>query len=279
MNLDFKQKTLKILAKFIARFCVKHSLTIQDLILQLKKSLIDEARFELARYKDEANASRISLLTGIHRQEVIKLSSTEEESNKSQNSYLLDKVIYSWLNKKPFCQKLGVAKSLTFDGDSSEFFKLVRLHNKDLSPYTILRELERIGSVEFHSDRVNLRRQELVPVGDLDAGLALFEKDLNSLINAIEHNLNSNNKPHMMHFRTEYDSIPQKQFENIVNWLMKKGLNNHKEARDYLSKLDQGDLTSSDNKLIKVSYSSFGYIEVPEEVTVVRKRKPGRKKK
>ena len=70
----FLLNTLRLLVKPIAKFCLRHTLSIQDLIESAKIAFIEVADAEIRKKGDKVNTSRISLVTGLHRKDVIRNS-------------------------------------------------------------------------------------------------------------------------------------------------------------------------------------------------------------
>jgi len=57
----------------VARFCLKHGTGIQEFLEAAKHSFVAQAAAEIEKSGDKANVSRISIITGIHRRDVMRI--------------------------------------------------------------------------------------------------------------------------------------------------------------------------------------------------------------
>ena len=136
---------LKQLLRPVARFCLNRSIKIQDAGEMLKYAFLEIAKEELQRDAKLVSNSRLSVMTGLHRRDVVRLLLDGVEI--SESAPLLLRVIGQWQQDSRFADKKGHPKSLSIEGKKSEFVDLVQSISKDLNPYTVLFELERVGAV------------------------------------------------------------------------------------------------------------------------------------
>ena len=236
MNNEIINKCVKVLLRPFVKFCLKYSIKLQDIYELIKYNLVILAKEELVNNKLDANASRITLITGVHRPDITRILS---EGIKTNNNDQITKIIGQWQSDKRFTTPAGRPKTLEVVGKESEFVELVRTVNKELNPYTILFELERIGAVTKTSKGLKLISKGFDATKDSEAGFTLLANDIDDLINSVENNiLNTNNSPNH-HIKTEYDRIPNQHADEIKAWIQEKGAEFHKDLRDYLSKFDK----------------------------------------
>jgi hypothetical protein len=223
----------------IVRFCFKNSIAVQEIIETLKLTLVDVAQQILQEQGEKVNVSRVSVITGLHRRDVIRLFRHATDGRREQPVNLISRIIGQWEQDPRFLTKSGKPRILGCDGPESEFVKLVHLVSSDLHSGTILFQLERLGLVRKRRNGLQLLSRNFDVRLDLDRGYQIMAHDVDSLINAVSENLgNSDESPHL-HARTEYDNIFKEDLPVIKQWVLKEGAAFHKRTRNYLSKFDK----------------------------------------
>lgn len=230
-------RCLKTIIRPVARFCIKHSLTIKELLEAAKIAMLEIAEEELERSGEKVNVSRLSVLTGIHRRDVMRLTREGDKLDDSQN--LISRILGQWEHDPRFLTSSGSPRVLSLDGEDSEFKQLVELISKDLNPGTVLFQLERTGLVERSTRGLKLLRKVQSLQNDLAGGYQLLAADVEELSLAVQENLEGHQDIPHLHARTEYDNIFVKDIPEVRAWLLKEGSAFHERARDYLSKFDK----------------------------------------
>lgn len=225
------------LVKPIARFCVRRSLKLQDIVEALKVALLEVANEEMEKSGATPSTSKLSIMTGVHRRDVVRL--LDEEKKERDDEGLLGRIIGQWRNDKRFCTVAGRPKVLESEGKESEFISLVRSVSKDVNPYAVLFELERVGAIERSKSGVKLRSQVFIPVGNVRQGLQLLASDAGDLYEGVEENIFHSPKVPNLHIKTEYDNISPEHEAEIREWLLREGTAFHQKARDFLSQYDR----------------------------------------
>jgi len=228
---------LRLMLKPIVRFALKHSLKITDLLEAAKIEFIQEARSDLFRQKRPLSNSRLSIMTGIHRRDVARLA--KDSGGNRSSTDLLSRVLGTWQAHPKFSTSRGKPRTLCCEGKRSEFCELVSHVSKELNPYTVLFELERVGAVERSLRGLRIRRASYIPKGNAAAGFEILSRDMSDLVEVVSDNvLAERTQPHH-HLRTEYDAIDASQIEQIEKWLLAEGSAFHRRARCFLSKFDR----------------------------------------
>lgn len=128
------------------------------------------------------SVSRLSVMTGLHRPDVIRLYKTKNIYNSRAD--VITRIIGQWQSDKRFTTTRGKPRALLFEGKDSEFAKLVCAVSADLNPYTALFELERMGTVERTSKGLILQHRMYLPRGSAVEGFELLSRDAEDLISA-----------------------------------------------------------------------------------------------
>ena len=245
-------KHLSALLRPAVRLALRHGGSVQELIECLKLVIFEEAQREISRSKNEATASRISLITGLHRRDVTRLSKNETKFGSVDAVPL--KVVGYW-------QSARKSKALSFGTDSSEFNALCRAVSQDVNPASVLAELERVGAVIRDGDKVKLVKESYIPSGDASTGLSVLADDASDLFEAAHENITAPKEIPNLHRRTMYDNVHPDAVPELRRWLMEEGLALHDRARKKISQFDQDICPSKrPKKGVKVVLGTFGKV-------------------
>jgi hypothetical protein len=145
---------------------LKGGLGIGDLIRAAKRAYVQAAIAYVAPVGLRVNASRLSVITGLTRKEVtaivneIKGAPTARLIEVKEQRAL--RVLRGWKLDPRFCNNKGEPAWLPLRGDRRSFSALVREYGGDVTPNSVLKELERINAVTFSKSRgLHLRSTRL----------------------------------------------------------------------------------------------------------------------
>lgn len=229
-------RLLPLTLKPIARLCLRHSLHIQDVIEAAKIAFISAAQEELTRTEERASDCKISTMTGIHRRDVVRIGRAQEIRPEPQG--LVSRIIGQWQHDKRFTTHSNQPRILPFEGEESLFRILCRTVTNDVTPGTILHELERVGAVERVKTGLRLTVSSNLSTRDIEQGMKLLSRDSFHLFEAVESNLFGEDSVPNLHLQTQYDRVSPRALKKIRQWLLKEGSAFHKRARTFLSQFD-----------------------------------------
>ena len=236
-----KEKILLVCLKFllepIAAFCLTHSLRIQDLTESAKQSLILKATNKLEKESIEPTISRLSVMTGIHRRDVVRIF--KEGNTHSARAGVVHRVLGVWEQHSDYLGENGLPRKLLVKGDKNEFRELVFSLSQDVDPSTVLFELLRVGAVKEEGDFLILTADAYVNNSDPVEAYQMLSQDMSDLSEAVEENLWGSLKTPNLHAQTEYINISAQDLPRIRLWLLEKGSEFHRNTRDYLSRFDR----------------------------------------
>lgn len=238
MTLEYRTRFLRYLLRPIVKFCLKQHVTFQDSLALLRELFVNLAAEELHAAEQKVNASRISMITGIYREDVQKLLKEEAPAQPSEQG-LLSAIIGQWERDPEFLTAQGNPRVLTVEGENSHFVQLVTKVRKGVYPPTVLFALEKIKAVERTPRGLKLIRGGAVTDPSSDEALELLSKDIEAFIQATEQNLARPDAIGEAYIRTEYDNISAKNLPQIRRWLVAHTKVFHKKARGYLSRFDK----------------------------------------
>lgn len=227
---------LRIVLRPIARYCLRHSLKFRRISEILKSVLVEIAQEELSKKGAPASISRLSAMTGVHRKDVTRLVLEDMQERPAADVYT--RIVGQWKNHPSYSRR-GEARPLDVSGGQGKFAALVSSVSKELNPYLVLFEFERLGIVEREGDLVVLSAAEFVPRRNLDASFRMVEADIDDLLRAVEENTLKKPATANLHLTTRYDNVAPEHLPEIRRWFINEGAKLHKAARNYLSKFDK----------------------------------------
>jgi len=260
----------------VIKLCLKLGIKSRDLDRISELAFILEASDELRRSSQTLSVSRISVMTGLRRPNIVKALELQEEAPSIAPINYITKILGAWQNQKRFVKE-NKPRPLSFEGISSEFADLVRSISTDLNHHTVLFELERLGLISREEKTVKLQKQVYDASEKWDDGLLMLAQDFNSLGSAVVENLSNPDGPPNLHARTSYDNIDPAYLEEIREWLLEFGKRVHKEARNYLSKFDR-DLNPKSNMSAAASKVTFGTFGITEQIKTKPASRPRKRK-
>ncbi|MCB0352664.1 MAG: hypothetical protein KDD64_04040 [Bdellovibrionales bacterium] len=255
---------LRMILYPVASFCIRRGLSLQDIIESLKFVLVRAASKELKHGDAKVNASRISIMTGLHRTEVSRMLKGEEEILSEKN--FLRRVIGLWREGTAFTTSSGKPRVLSYDGEGSEFWQLVQAVSLDPNPASILRELLRSKAVEQSSRGVKLVRDFQLAQGNPEQAYRQLGADMQSMIEVVESNMLGTERVPGLHLRTEFDNVFEDDVPSIRKWILAEGTKFHQRVRHFLATYD-ADISSKKSKGkagARVSVTSFCASELSE---------------
>lgn len=252
-----RQSFLRMSLTPIARFCLRHSIKLQDVQQAMKEVLVSEAVRSLKNDGVDVSASKIALITGVHRKDVASIQ--EGYSKAPVHADLMTKVLGQWQVDKHFSRS-GVPRPLSCTGKESEFVELVRRVSKEINPYTVLFELERAGLVKKCGATVSAQAKEYVPVGNAEAVFSMYEADGSDLLSAVEQNAINESEKHL-HLRTAFDNIPLSRLAELRRWIFAEGVRLHRRAREKMARYDRdfAKKHTTESATAKISVTLFEY--------------------
>jgi len=229
---------LTALLKPLVRFCLRNSHSFQDFTRVAKAVFITTAEEELAKSGSKVNISRISVLTGLHRDDITRRTKSKHKET-GESISVFGRVIGQWRQDKRFLNQDGTPRALSYSGKKNEFKNLCEAVSTAVNWSTILFELKRLDFVEIKDGKVYSIRQMFGFEGDPRRGYGLLARDIDSLMEAVEHNLRHPERFPNLHLRTEYDNLSLKAMPELKAWLIDEGKAFHKKVRDYISQFDK----------------------------------------
>jgi hypothetical protein len=145
---------------------LKGGLGIADLVSAGKEAYVRAAIAYLMPPAARLNVSRLSVVTGLTRKEVAiilnRIKGVETARRVEIKEQRALRVLQGWQLDPGFCNKNGRPLALPLRGERRSFSALVKIYGADVTPNSVLKELERINAVTLDSQqRVRLQSPRL----------------------------------------------------------------------------------------------------------------------
>ena len=230
------RECLRIMLRPLAQYCIRHSIGVQEILEDLKITLLSVAQAKLEGSGDELNVSRLTAMTGVHRRDVRRICKHQDENTEPQSP--ISKIIGRWLTDPNFRRRDGRPKVLTVSEERNELAELVALVCSDLHHGTVLTELERLGAIERSPKGIRLLRSTYVARSNTKEGYRFLAEDMRDLISAADRNLSEKLEVPNLHITTIFDKISNASIPAIRQWLLEQGTSLHEKVRDFLAQHD-----------------------------------------
>ena len=186
---------LRRLLRPLVKLLTAQGVTYPMLAELLKEVYVDVASREFALGETEPTASRVSLLTGVHRKDVKRLRTAVAPGGgpMPEAVALGAQLAAAWTTRRELRDRQGRPRPLprlASQGGKHSFEALVASISKDIRARPLLDEWLRIGAVELDArDRVVLRTTAFVPSRGFDEKAFYFGHNLHDHIAAATHNM------------------------------------------------------------------------------------------
>jgi hypothetical protein len=148
----------------ISRLTLTGGVGIDQLVRAAKQAYVETAIEDLFPVDSRVNISRLSVVTGLTRKEVSLLVDKPKgvkvhlaPRTKEQRAI---RVLRGWRIDPRFHGRRGAPAELPLRGGEKAFASLVKLYGGDVTPTSVLRELERMGAVSMNrSGLLRMRSQ------------------------------------------------------------------------------------------------------------------------
>jgi hypothetical protein len=142
---------LSVMLMPLARMMLRNGFGVGELIAATKQATLQAALIEVIPPGTRVNVSRLSVATGLTRKEVSILLGRSLSARSSRSKPTLEqrawRVLRAWHSDPKYRENSGRLSALPFAGKQRTFSSLVRKYAGDVTPLSVLRELERIKVV------------------------------------------------------------------------------------------------------------------------------------
>ncbi len=211
--------TLRILRPLV-RLLLRHGIAFGTFSDLAKGVYVEVALEEFGIPGRKQTDSRVSILTGLSRKEVHRVTRLErpDDAETGGRYHRAARVIGGWVRDERFHDGSGNPAPLPFEGEGTTFSGLVKEYSGDVPHRAILDELLRVGVAERTADgQVRLLARAYIPVSGDEEKLEILGADTASLIETIDHNLQAEPGKAFFQRKTMYDNLPDEAVEELRN--------------------------------------------------------------
>ena len=204
---------LRRMLRPLARVLLRGGLSYHFFTEVAKRVFVEVAKEEFTIPGRKPSDSRVALLTGLTRKEVLRLRRTSPEEDESLRTKFnrSARIIAAWTEDKRYRERSGKTAALPIEdnGETATIAELVRRYGADVPFRAVADELVRLGVVRQREDgKLELLRRGFVPsLGD-EEKIDMLGRDVADLIETIDHNLVSEPDDAFVQRVVEYDNLP-----------------------------------------------------------------------
>jgi hypothetical protein len=220
------------LLKPMARILLRQGGSYAEFSELAKLAFVDVAENEFKIEGRKQNASRISVVTGLHRKDVTKIREKLKNDNLDIDQLGRSaRVIAGWRHNEIYRDDFGKVKALPLDGDVS-FSSLVKLYSGDMSVRAILDELTLSGSVRENSlGEIELIKDTFIPTEANEQLLRILGISTSDFLNTIDYNLNRKvSENSRLQLVVDYKNVAQTEIEDFKRF-------SEAESRELIKKI------------------------------------------
>ena len=223
-------RLLRPLVRILLRNGVSYS-TFADFV---KWVYVDVASKEFGIEGRKQSKSRVSVITGLSRKEVLRVRRLPkpDDSASTERYNRAARVIAAWRRDRNFLDAEGKPAPLPMAGPDASFSELVKRFSGDMPVRATLDELIRVGAVKRLEDgRVCLLTRTYVPAHSDADKLHILGTDVALLISTIDHNLNPSPIGPFFQRKVAYNNLPDEVLPDFRK-------HSAKRAQSFLESLD-----------------------------------------
>ncbi|ADZ89629.1 DUF6502 family protein [Marinomonas mediterranea] len=187
---------LKRVLGALTRLAIRYGVSFPEFAELTKDAYVREVKKSLELNNEKVTQSRISIVSGVHRKDVKRLTDEVDESSHLTTKHsITSRVLSIWLGDSGYLDPQGHPLELDRHGEKS-FDTLVKQVSLDIRPRTLFDEWLRRGLlVEQPGAKLKLNLEALFPSDDLETKMSFFARNTADHISACEHNLDNTRSP------------------------------------------------------------------------------------
>jgi hypothetical protein len=207
-------RILRSLVRLLLRNGIPYG-TFADLA---KRVYVDVAMEEFGIPGRKQTRSRVSVITGLSRKEVLRVTRLPRPDDaETTNRYnRASRVIAGWVRDDRYGDGAGNPAALALEGDEADFASLVRKYSGDVPARAVLDELLRVGAAEKTGEgKVRLVARAYVPAAGEAEKVGILGTDVSELVATIDHNLQAPPARAFFQRKAAYDNVPEEAVEAL----------------------------------------------------------------
>jgi len=230
METEFKEKLARavtIILKPLMKVLIRNDVTHTEFAELARRAYVDVAYEHFAIEGRKTTFSRVAVLTGLSRKEVVRLNALREEDTLLQKTApnRAMRVVNGWLRDSEFLDANEQPLVLPLRGEAASFSALVARYSGDITLGAVADELERTGVVERQGDKIELKKLGYLPqaseIEKINIMAICVADQLETSIHNISTGDNGDNVPRFQR-QIIYNVMPQEHVEEFKKYSAKK---------------------------------------------------------
>ncbi|MDH5732146.1 MAG: DUF6502 family protein [Gammaproteobacteria bacterium] len=188
------QSTLQLLRP-IARILIRHGISHGEFSELARHAFVQVAFRDFRIANRPHTVSRVSVLTGLSRKEVLRIKRLAGEYQPEDDGHInrAIRVINGWIQDPDFLDKQGQPLSLAWGNNKGQFGDLCKRYSGDITAGAVLDELIAAGAVEKTEDnKISVIEKAYVPVDSAEDKIEIMGNTVEDLLETLEFNLEHN---------------------------------------------------------------------------------------
>jgi hypothetical protein len=258
---DIIYSAVSTLLRPLVRILLRNDIPLAIFTDLAKRVYVDVAMEDFSLPNRKQSISRVALLTGLSRKEVLRVrrlapvidSSLAERHNRST------RVVSGWSRDERFLDA-GKPAALAFEGEGACFAELVKLFSGDITPRAVRDELLRSGLVERLEDgRLQLVAPAYLPQSEAEK-MHILGSETADLIGTIDHNLQGQDTPFFQR-KVCYTRFPARHLAGLRSLSRDKAQQLLEELDRWMAEHDLQDPEPDDDRQHRRAGLSIYYFE------------------
>lgn len=252
------------LLKPLARILLRHNISFLTFSDLAKRVFIEVAEEEFPPEGRKQSVSRIAMLTGLSRKEVLRIKrlpppSDGEAMAQQERS---TRIISGWTRDPRFQDQDGAPLPLHFEGQEGSFYDLVRRYSGDIPPRAVLDELMRVGLAERQEDgRIRLVARAYIPQAGTAEKLSILGSEACDLLDTIDHNIHAEGEEPYFQRKVCYYRFPARYLPELRKLTRRRSQELLEELNRWMAEHDEA---GADEDARRTGVSIY-YFEGPPE--------------
>jgi hypothetical protein len=174
----------------LVRILLRHGVSYGEFTDSVRGAYIDIARAELVPPGRPHTDSRLSILTGITKEEVHRIRALDEKDDSEVGLNRIARALQGWSQDPEYLGPYGLPLEIPLLGDRISFEQLVKTYADDVTPRALLEELVRVNAaLETDDGYVRLLNRTYLPTPLDPVGLERLGNVVNYFIDTVDFNL------------------------------------------------------------------------------------------
>jgi len=174
----------------LVRILLRHGVSYGEFSDSVRGAYLDIARAELVPPGRPHTDSRLSILTGITKEEVHRIRALDEKDDSEVGLNRIARVLQGWSQDPEYLGPYGLPLEIPLLGDGISFEQLVKTYADDVTPRALLEELVRVNAaLETDDGYVRLLNRTYLPTPLDPVGLERLGNVVNYFIDTVDFNL------------------------------------------------------------------------------------------